>query len=127
MAKKVVNLRIVFALDEDPDLSHLSDPSRYNDVSPKEREKYLKQDKDRLESYGDSWNMIGTYMEADVDIDGVIQRIRTPGLWGTESDSDKKYLMSIAKEEYGQLVGILKEIGVRRVPPFSSAEVKDRS
>lgn len=126
MPKKVVNLRIMSIVDQDPDLSYLDDPSRYDGESPSNKAKYLKQDKDRLASYGDSWSMIGIFMEADVDIEGTIQKIHTPGLWGIESDSDKKYLMSVAKEEYGQLVDILKQIGVRSVPAFATAEVRER-
>ena len=126
-AAKVVNLRVVFAHDDDPDLSYLEDESRYSGVAPRLAAKYRAQDKARLASYGDSWHMIGTYVEADVDVNGTIQRIKTPGLWGTESDSNRKYLMSVAKEEYGQLVVILKKLGVRSVPAFSTAKVTDRS
>lgn len=126
MSRKVIGLRIVEQGDQDPDLSYLEDENRYKGVPAKQAAKYRQQDQDRLASYGNSWSMVGVYMEADVDIDGVIQKIRTPGLWGVESDSDAKYIRQIVTEEYSQLKDILRKIGVRSVPALTTAKEVSR-
>lgn len=53
------------------------------------------------------------------------QTVRSGGLYGIESDSDREYLKSIADEEYSQLTEILKKIGVA-LPPFSKARWVER-
>lgn len=126
MAGKVTNARIVVTLDPDPDLSYLEDESRYRGVPPEEARKYREQDRRRLETYGDLWNMIGIYAEAEVDVRGTLQRMRSGGLWGIESDSDKKHIESISKEEYDALKAILKDTGAKGLPAFKSLEVVDR-
>jgi hypothetical protein len=125
-APAVKAVRIMSAVDESPDLSWLEDESRYKGEPPRMVAKYLAQDQERLRTYGDQWWMIGIWAEADVVVDGVIQKIRSGGLWGIESDSDKSYFQEVAGEEYRALVDILKQIGVRRIPPFKDAEWKDR-
>lgn len=122
----VLKLRIMSAADESPDLSYLEDPHRYDGEKPSDRAKYIRQDKERLADYGRTWWAIGIWAEADVLVEGVIQKIQSGGLWGIESDSDKSYFQEVAREEYANLVDILKQMGVRRIPPFSDAEWKDR-
>lgn len=125
-APAVDAVRIMSAYDESPDLSWLEDESRYEGVSPRQAAKYRERDQERLRTYGDQWWMVGVWAEADVIVEGVIQKIRSSGLWGIESDSDKGYFQSVAKEEYANLVDILKQMGVRSIPPFKDAEWRDR-
>lgn len=50
-------------------------------------------------------------MEYQVKSYGTVQRIRSPGLWGIESDSDKSYFQEVATEQLAELRGILAEMG----------------
>jgi hypothetical protein len=119
---KVQAIRIRLEADESPDLSFLEDEGRYAGVPPAEAAKYHQQDQERLASYGDSWNMIGIWAEADVVIGGVVQKIQSGGLWGIESDSARTYLVEVAKGEYYQLHKILKSMGATRITPFKDVE-----
>ncbi len=113
---KVENLQIVAMVDQDPDLSYLTgggDPD------------YADQDRERHDSYGDKWHMIGIRAEADVIIHGTSQHVTSGGLWGIESDSGKKYFREIAKDEYDALVQILRTMGAKKIPSFASAEWAD--
>jgi len=58
------------------------------------------------------WCLLYVYAEAQVVIGGIIQKIRSGGLGGIESESDKIYLEEIAKDEIFQLKQVLLEIGV---------------
>jgi hypothetical protein len=72
------------------------------------------QDYARMESYNrGSWCMIGIWAEAEVQThnDGVVQRIRSGGLWGVESDSDAAYLASVANDELAALGSELEALG----------------
>lgn len=116
-AIKVENLRIVAQVDQDPDLSYLTgggDPE------------HAEEDRERHESYGDKWHMIGILATADVIIAGTVQHVQSGGLWGIESDSGKAYFKEVAKEEYKGLVDVLRAMGAKKVPAFASAEWVDR-
>ena len=126
MPGKVEDLRVVKEVDQSPDLSFLEDEGRYKGVSAAQASKYRKQDQERLATYGDRWVMVGLWIEVHVNVGGTIQVIRTPGLWGIESDSKESYFRSIARDEYAQLKDILKQMGIRSVPPLSSAEWVDQ-
>lgn len=68
----------------------------------------------RLEAFnrGD-WCYLGIYAVAEVQFSnaGPIQEIRSGGLWGIESDSDRPYLESVANEELYQLRAELTAAG----------------
>lgn len=72
---------------------------------------YALRDMDRLDSMGEDWVPIGIFAEAEVVVHSVIQRIRSAGLWGIESDSDEEYLRSVEKDELDELTKILVELG----------------
>lgn len=57
------------------------------------------------------FSFVGVLAEADVTVEGVVQQIRSGGLWGIESD-DQGYLGEVAADEYADLRKILKTIGV---------------
>jgi hypothetical protein len=50
--------------------------------------------------------------------DWLINRVSSGGLWGIESDSDKSYLATVAKEELSELKSTLSELG------FSETEIE---
>lgn len=112
---RVEELRVIEHADVDPDVSWLEAEAEAGDAFAKKR----------LVAYerGDCV-MIGIYVEAEVIVGGTVQKIRTPGLWNTESDSDKSYKQEIAGEEYEELKSILKDLGIRKVPSLASARWK---
>jgi hypothetical protein len=84
---------------------------------------YIEQDYQRCEAYNDGvWHMTGIIAAAIVESNNVRQKITSAGLWGVESDAGKGYLTEIAKEEYGALVEILKDMGAKGIPSFSEVE-----
>jgi hypothetical protein len=75
--------------------------------------KYVRQDYERMErlNRGD-WCFLGIRAEARVQtVSDVWQEITSGGLWGVESDSDRKYLESVEKDELANLRTELKAIG----------------
>lgn len=104
--------------DDNPDLSFLQQD--YAEVkNEKERQKYLKQDKDRLEAYNrDEWYMMGIVAEAEVsypmDAQGNrrIERFSSGGLWGIDSDSDEKYIKEVEEEQLDDLKAHLEVFNV---------------
>lgn len=60
----------------------------------------------------------GLWAEADVVVDGVIQVLRSGGLFGID-DPEPRYLKEVEDEEYASLKGILKSISVKKMPPRS--------
>ena len=75
-------------------------------------EHYAQQDAARLAAFhaGD-WHLEGCYAVASVTVDGTRQTIRTPGLWGIESDSGEEYRREVEEEERAALLGILSALG----------------
>lgn len=74
--------------------------------------KYTRQDYARMESLnrGD-WYFLGVVAKAEVSIGGTIQRIRSGGLWGIESDSEKSYIAEEESNQLAELKTILGEMG----------------
>ena len=104
------------APDEYPDLSFLE--QSYSDVeNDAERENMQKADEARLAAYnrGD-WYMRGLFVEAriSVPIGGgsfALYTLRSPGLWGVESDCGASYENEVWQEEEHALRAALKEMG----------------
>jgi hypothetical protein len=82
--------------DESPDVSYL------------EQEEFA----DRLREYrrGDFFFQ-GCWAEAEICVNGVIQTIRSGGLWGIDSDSESAYKELIEAEEKAALAEILVSLG----------------
>lgn len=94
--------------DPDPDLSYL-DP----DANPE----YAAQNAERLAGYrAGSWHCIGIKARATFLIGlgeaAVIHTIESPGLWGTESDSNSDYLDEVFHEEAQTLRDMLAQLNV---------------
>ena len=74
----------------------------------------VEQDYQRIESLNaGQWSFIGIWAEAHVQLDGssVVQRLRSDGLWGIESDSDDSHLESVEQEEIANLRDELATVG----------------
>lgn len=105
--KVTVTFKMERADDTDPDLSFLE--QSYDDVAdPEERAKYRQQDLARLVAYRrDDWYMIGIRAVATIWIDRGSYKthyeMKSPGLWGIESDSEPSYFDSVYKEECSTL------------------------
>jgi hypothetical protein len=83
-------------------------------LTPEEIRKYTWQDYERLErlNAGD-WCYLGIRASADIQTlsSGPIQHIRSGGLYGIESDSDRAYIESVEKEELADLREQLQSLG----------------
>lgn len=113
---KVGEIRIMLKHDTDPDVSYLTDKSRWSNA------KEEAEDRRRLQAFEDGdWLMIGVVAEADVDVGGLRQNLTSGGIWNVESDSGKSYLTEIAEDQYDELVQVLKKLGAKQIPSFRSA------
>ena len=93
-------------VDQDADLSWLTDASRYEDCSPDETADYMKQDEEHLsEYYRGNWYMVGVVCEVSIKtktnwaVDPVIAK---SSVWDVESDSDPDYFLSLADEQIAE-------------------------
>lgn len=113
----------------------------YKGESPENIRKYVRQDYERMErlNRGD-WCYIGIRAEAEVVSGGVqgrtsngspvhtIQQIRSGGLWGIESDSDRSYLEEVQKDELASLKTELLALGFSKraiATAFKNVEEKE--
>ena len=94
---ELLSVKVLVLPDEEPDTS------------------FLDQDdfEDRKEAFrrGD-FSFVGVRAEAEITVDGIIQTIKSGGLWGIESDAGDEYIREVAGEEYNDLRRILKTLGV---------------
>jgi hypothetical protein len=103
-----VTFRREVLTDDEPDLSFLEQD--YKDCSESERQKYRRQDRNRLAAFErGEWCMVGVRVVADVMVpigqgSFRIFNIASPGVWGVESDSDESYLAEIEKDEKSSLI-----------------------
>lgn len=111
-------VQIVRELDTTPGLSYLSDPDRYDDCTPEERSEYNRQDRARLRAYDrGEWYMLGIYAQATIAVPmgqncACLQTIKSPGLWGIESDSDAAHFDETAADQLDELKEILTALHV---------------
>jgi hypothetical protein len=90
-------IRVVVEDDPDPDVSYLDQ----------------KELTDRRAAYRrGEFAFLGVRAEAEVLIEGTVQQLVSPGLWGIESDSGDEYLDQAASEEWTALRAVLKTVGV---------------
>lgn len=113
----ITEIIIKTEIDDNPDLSYLT--QNYNDViDDNEREKYLSQDKERLDQYyRGNWFMIGIscYAIAYLPIGNnnyKMQEIDSSGLWGIESDSNETDLNEVKNEQIEELKGYLTMLNI---------------
>lgn len=112
---KLDSIRFIKKIDECPDLSYLT---QFENSKDPEEQKYHILDQERLRQYNNGdWCMLGIYAEAKILIPSdqggyITQHIKSPGLWGIESDSNETYFNEVAQEEKEQLKDMLKELNV---------------
>lgn len=139
--KKIEKIKVVHLLDSSPDLSwlgeysvkpgpHAIDRQAHRSIERNECRyfnpanwEYRKQEYARMEAYNKgTWHCMGiraiAYLLVGPENFRTVQTIETPGLWGIESDSDKRYLAEIAGEELSTLKDLLLELG------FTEADVE---
>lgn len=111
---QITRVRIEQTIDTDADLSYLGDAENYKGLPAAEIAEYVAQDRKRLDAYNrGEWWCVGVYAIAEIEIPTtqggwmIRDEIRSPGLWGIESDSDQSYLDEIAAGELEQLRDIL--------------------
>ena len=128
---KVESVKINWIIDEYPDISYLEssikngvvDSCRYTqedyEEDPEQVKQWIRQDTQRLNSYGDDWVNYGCMAEAVVSYpiskqgDRRLETLTSGGLWGIESDSDDSYKTEIAKEQIEELKDHLKRFNIR--------------
>jgi hypothetical protein len=73
------------------------------------------------------FHFVGVWVEAEVLIQGTVQTLVSPGLWGIESDSGEEYIEGVAVEEYSELRKILTTVGVptAQLPQPTSESVRE--
>lgn len=81
----------------------------YADCTPEDRAKYIEQDYQRSErlNAGD-WCYMGVWAEAEVSYptgsgNRRLEKLRSGGLWGIESDSNAKYATEVEQEQVNEL------------------------
>lgn len=93
-----------------------------------EYQKYGKQDFKRMEELNrGEWYYLGIIAKAEiVSPNGIVQIIRSGGLWGIESDSDAAYIESVEKEQLGELKEELAAFGIgERAIEYAMKNMKD--
>ena len=88
-----------------------------------------KKDYERMESLNaGNWCFVGIRAEAEVELTGdLTQDIRSGGLWGIESDSDRSYLESVQQDELANLKSELLALGFsKRAIATAFKDVKEQ-
>lgn len=70
----------------------------------------VEQDYKRMEDYGGDWYMMYLRCEAEVVINGIMQKVTSGGLGGVESDSDDSYFEEIKEEQLEELADVLRSM-----------------
>lgn len=94
---QLLSLRAIVAEDETPEAS------------------YLDQDgfEERLTEYRKRvFHFVGVRIEAEIKICETTQILKSPGLWGIESDIEPDELLRVVSEEWEVLRTVLKTVGV---------------
>lgn len=111
----VCAVRVVRALDEDPDLSYLAtsveEYMRRGETS-RDARRYAEEDRERLESHGRSWHMLCVRAEAVVLAAGREETVSSPGVCGVES-LDEAGVREFEREEVEELKRELGRRGIR--------------
>lgn len=81
----------------------------------------VSQDYKRMEDYNKGyWAMTGIRATVRLDVPSergtVLQTIKSPGLWGVESDAGEEYIESVYQEECNILTSMLESLGVEVTP-----------
>lgn len=72
---------------------------------------YMMEDYELHEQYPRVWWMLGLWAEAEIVVSGVIQTIRSGGIWGISSDSDHAENVEVLQMELMELKHLLAGLG----------------
>lgn len=81
-------------------------------------EEYARQDRERLENYGVTWHSVGIVAEACVSYEcGTagerrLERFKSGGLWGVDSDGGPEYFEQLRQQEFDDLRDHIERFGV---------------
>lgn len=147
-SKLIRKIRLVREADTDPDLSYLGEYSdkpakhsidrkacgdqgrnefRYFNLGTGDPED-LEEDYKRMEAYNaQEWGMCGVWAEAEICVNGVIQTIKSGGLWGIESDSDEAYFVETEQAELHELTKILAKLGFAKWAITAATKTVERT
>jgi hypothetical protein len=102
---EITEVRVHVEYDEEPDVSWLlPDADNYRGCTPEEIATYLAQDEARLAAFDrGEWHMIGVWVSLH-DATGTAV-LRSPGLWGIESDADNGYLAEVVNDQLSEISG----------------------
>ena len=127
---ELISIKVKWEPDEYPDLSWLEttledgkiiDSWRYTqeeyDANPEQVQQWISEDHKRLSSYVFDWCMMGCYAEAKIKTPinptcGLLNTIRSGGLYGIESDSTPEHKKEIEIEELDQLKDVLETMKI---------------
>lgn len=117
MSNVVEALEVHVVADDDPDTSYMDQEGFEKEKAQYERGQIV---------------FVGVYAKAEVNVEGTIQEIRSPGLWSIgifspARKADHRYIRSVGKEEYEQIKDILKSMNVKKVPAFKNVKVSWRN
>jgi hypothetical protein len=84
-----------------------------DNLTPEEVTAYTEQDYQRMEALNNcGWHYLGISATAEVQLTGdLTQKVRSGGLWGIESDSDKSYFAEVESDELANLKTELHAMG----------------
>ena len=108
---RVESIQTITVEDHDPDVSWLDQTDAEMGIGWEEHARGRKDSYNR----GD-WHMVGVYVVAIItygtENDEFLHTIKSPGIWGIESDSGVEYLQEIAQDELVTLCDMLREMNV---------------
>ena len=136
--KKINRIIVRHLIDENPDLSHLgkfSDTAgefaikhsregygeyKYFNADNVEDMKQAKQNYKLMIDYNNGvWGMIGIRAEAEIITGkkdcGLINTIKSGGLWGISNDCDDSEFKSIEEEQVDELKDVLRKLGFSKL------------
>lgn len=79
---------------------------------------WIEEDQERIDSYGRNWYMFGIRAVATLHFPQenteakIIQRIKSPGLFGIESDSDDRCFEEVEEDQVTILLGMLEAMHI---------------
>ena len=105
-------IHVYTEIDEDPDISCLQQD--YKEESPKDRQRYLAQDKARLDAYykGD-WHYVGVCCDISITTEmnwAVPTVIGRSSVWGVESDSGEDYFKELAENQIAEALADIERM-----------------
>lgn len=94
---ELLSVTVVVAEDPSPETSYL------------DQEEFVER---KAEYESGAFHLIGVRIEAEARIESTTQVLKSPGLWGIESDTEQDEIDRIVADEWDVLRAVLKTVGV---------------